>query len=198
MNGSFVSSEQGSCSVANVTKDSVQVSQAYNCVARGQSSQPPLLLDGVEATATWNATEYAAHCYDFRADLEPFIALSLPTNWCISTLNLTFYVDTPDSISIPSNTTLQSSNTEESFSEESDHEFTQSTHELSDNRAVLTYELAHNVCDAHFLIKLSGCIKQACKVVSTHYYLCEVDAFQIRGDLPSGEYGVHPTSLPHM
>ena len=168
----------------------VQVSQVYHCFTRGQNSQPPLLLDGDESSGRWTATENAANYYIFLAAERPFITLTVPQNWCISALNLTFYKDTLHNILPPSNVKLESSNTS-AYREQMDREFTQSSHVLLDNRIVLSYELSHDVCDLYFKVKLSGCGGQAC----THYYLSEVDAFHIRSDSPNGEHGMYTTSL---
>lgn len=192
-NGSYIPSEEGTCSVVEVSEDDVQVSQAYHCLVREQNSNPPLLLDGDGSSDTWTTADYVANCYGFLlVDKDPFITLTMPQNWCISTLNLTFYVDTQNNIVLPSNVTLQSSNTS-AYRGQMDYEFTRSSHVLSDYQIVLSYELAQDVCDAFFTIELSGCREQPCE----HYYLCEVDAFQFCSDPANGEHGMCSASLSH-
>ena len=181
-NGSYMANEQGICSVEGVTESDANVSQAYHCFARRQDSLPPLLLDGDESGGRWNTSEVLANYYILPASVAeaPFITLTVPGNWCISALNLTFYNDTHNSISPPSNLVLQSSNAS-SYKEERDREFTQSSYTLSENRVVLSFDLAHDVCDVYFKIELSGC--RAC----SHYYLSEVNAVHMR---PNGKHGV--------
>lgn len=191
-NGSYMTSEQGDCSVEGVTESDANVSQTYHCFVRGQGSLPPLLLDGDESGGRWNTSEDVANYYIFPATVaeEPFITLTVPANWCIAALKLTFYNDTLHSILPPSNVTLRSSNTS-AYREQMDHEFTQSSRTLPDNRAVLSYELTRDVCDVYLKIKLSGCGERAC----THYYLSEVKAVHMCSDSPNGEPGMHSESL---
>lgn len=191
-NGSYMVSEQGICSVEGVTESDANVSQAYHCFASGQDSLPPLLLDGDESGGRWSTSEDVANYYIFPATAaeEPFVTFTVPGNWCISTLNLTFYKDALHSISPPSNVTLRSSNIS-AYRVQMDHEFTQSSHILPDNRTVLSYELARDVCDVYLKIELSGCREQAC----THYYLSEVNAVHRSSDSPNGEPGMHRLSV---
>lgn len=193
-NVSYISSEEETCSVVEVSEGNAQVPQAYHCLVRDQKSHPPLLLDGDGSSDTWTTAEYVANCYGFLlVDQEPFITLTMPQNWCISTLNLTFYVDAQNNIVLPSNVTLQSSTTS-AYIAQMDYELTQSSHVLSDNLTVLSYELTQDVCDAYFIVKLSGCREQPC---GHYYYLCEVDAFQTCRDPTNDEPGMYSASLSH-
>ena len=174
--------------MVGVSEDDV----AYHCLVREQNSRPPLLLDGDGSSDTWTTAEYIANCYGFRlVDKDPFITLIMPQNWCISTLNLTFYVDAQNNIVLPSDVKLQSSNTS-AYRAQMDYKFTRSSHVLSDNQTVLSYELTQDVCNEYFTIELPRCKQQPCG----RYYLCEVDAFQFCSDPANGELGMY-TSLSH-